>query len=133
MKTGESWEPEVTPELVVPARGGFDPENNAWFGGRGGVLLKHDGKTHRIHQYFAPIPYETFYEAMPDKNGDIWAGGLQSGRLWRFNPKLQTWTGYVMPEPYAHDRRTWIDNSTDPVTVWFVDHNGYMIRIQPRD
>jgi hypothetical protein len=38
---------------------------------------------------------------------------------------------YVMPEPYSHDRRTWIDSSTDPVTVWYVDHNGYIVRIQP--
>jgi hypothetical protein len=36
-----------------------------------------------------------------------------------------------MPEPYAHNRRTWIDNSTSPVTVWYVDNNGYIARIQP--
>jgi hypothetical protein len=36
-----------------------------------------------------------------------------------------------LPEPYAHDRRTWIDYSTNPVTVWFVDHEGFMVRIQP--
>jgi streptogramin lyase len=133
MKTGESWEPEISPEIVSPARGGFDPFNNAWFGGRGGMLLKHDGKTHRISQYFPPIPWETFYEAMPDKNGEVWAGGLQSGRMWRFNPNTRLWTGYMMPEPYAHDRRTWIDNSTTPVTVWFVDQDGYMVRVQPLD
>jgi streptogramin lyase len=134
MKTGESWEPEVSPDLVIPARGAFDLENNAWIGGRGGMLIKHDAKTHRIQLYRPPIgPYETFYEAMPDKNGEIWAGGLHSGRFWRFNPKTQGWTGYMMPEPYAHDRRTWIDNSTNPVTVWFVDQAGYMVRIQPLD
>jgi streptogramin lyase len=49
----------------------------------------------------------------------------------RFNPKTDQWTGYMMPEPYAHDRRPWIDNSTNPVTVWYVDHNGYLVRIQP--
>lgn len=43
------------------------------------------------------------------------------------------WVGYTMPEPWAHDRRTWIDNSTTPVTVWYVDQNGYMVRIQPLD
>jgi len=133
MKTGESWEPEVSPELVVPARGGFDPSNNAWFGGRGGMLLKHDAVTHRITEYYPPIPFDTLYEAMPDKNGEVWAGGIQSGRMWRYNPKTEQWTGYPMPEPYAHDRRTWIDNSTSPVTVWFVDNDGYMVRVQPLD
>src|SRR5262249_30052364 len=31
------------------------------------------------------------------------------------------WIEYGMPEPYAHDRRTWIDGSTDPISVWYVD------------
>jgi streptogramin lyase len=75
----------------------------------------------------------TFYEALPDKNGEIWAGGMEGGRFWRYNPKTDRWVGYMMPEPWAHDRRTWIDNSTDPVTIWYVDQNGYMVRIQPLD
>jgi hypothetical protein len=37
----------------------------------------------------------------------------------------------VMLEPFAHDRRPWIDNSTNPVTVWYVDYNGSIVRIQP--
>ena len=72
-------------------------------------------------------------EAMPDKNGEIWAGGLQSGRMWRSNAGTDQWTGHMMTEPYAHDRRPWIDNATDPVSVWFVDHNGYMVRSQTLD
>ena len=97
------------------------------------MLIKLDPKARRVTEYTPPIPYDTFYEAMPDKNGEVWAGGLQSGRFWRFDPSTEHWTGYMMPEPYAHDRRTWIDNSTDPVTVWFVDHNGYLVRVQPLD
>jgi hypothetical protein len=31
------------------------------------------------------------------------------------------------------DRESWIDNSTDPVTVWYVDHEGWIVRIQPLD
>ena len=36
-----------------------------------------------------------------------------------------------MPEPYAYDRRTVIDASTKPVTVWYVDYNNYLVRVQP--
>ena len=132
-QTGEIWEADTPTKQSNPARGGFDLHGNGWFGGRGGMLIKIDPTARRITEYPPPIPYDTFYEVMPDKNGEIWAGGLQSGRFWRFNPATEQWTGYMMPEPYAHDRRTWIDNSTDPVTVWFVDHNGYMVRIQPLD
>ena len=119
------------PVYSVGARGGFDRQKNAWFGGRGGMLIRMDSETHKLSEWFSPVQYDTFYEALPDKNGEIWAGGLQSGRLMRFNPKSEQWIQYMLPEPYAHDRRTWIDNSTSPVTVWFVDHEGFMVRVQP--
>jgi len=119
------------PDYSVGARGGFDPQQNAWYGGRGGMLIKLDSKTHRISEWYSPVQYDTFYEALPDKNGEVWTAGLQSGRMMRFNPKTEQWTQYLMPEPYAHDRRTWIDNSTSPVTVWFVDHEGFLVRVQP--
>jgi hypothetical protein len=38
-----------------------------------------------------------------------------------------------LPEPYSHNRRAWIGNSTTPVTLWYVDHNGYIVRLQPFD
>jgi virginiamycin B lyase len=130
-KTGQLWELETGPEISSGARGGFDPQGNAWFGGRGGMLLKLDPETRRVTQYHPPEQYNTFYECLPDKNGEIWAGGLHSGHVLRFNPKTEKWISYMMPEPYSHDRRTWIDNSTNPVSVWFVVQEGYMVRVQP--
>jgi len=117
----------------TPARGGFDAQNNPWFGGRGGALLKFDVKSGQIREYWPPVPYVTFYEAMPDQRGEVWAGALHSGRILRFNPQTDQWTQYVLPEPYSHDRRTWIDNSTTPVTFWYVDHNSYLVRVQARE
>jgi len=117
----------------TPARGGFDAQGNPWFGGRGGALLELDAKIKQIREFVPPTPYVIFYEAMPDKRGEVWAGELHGGRMLRFNPKSEHWTEYVLPEPYSHDRRTWIDNSTTPVTVWYVDHNSYMVRVQARE
>jgi streptogramin lyase len=62
----------------------------------------------------------------------VWGGELQGGRYARCNPKTEQWTEYVLPEPYGHDRESWIDNSTDPVSVWYVDHDGWLVHIQPR-
>ena len=130
-KTGQMWELETGTEVSSGSKGGFDPQGNAWIGGRGGMLIEVSSKTHRVTTYPSPYQYDTFYEAMPDKNGEVWAGGMQSGHFLRFDPKTERWISYMLPEPFAHDRETWIDNSTDPVTVWYVDHNGYMVRIQP--
>jgi streptogramin lyase len=129
--TGKLLELHSPSHDSTPARGGFDTEGNPWFGGRGGSLLQMDVKARQIREYTPPSPYVTFYEAMPDKKGEVWAGELHGGRMLRFNPKQDRWTEYVLPEPYSHDRRTWVDNSTTPVTVWYVDHNGYIVRVQP--
>lgn len=133
LRTGELWEMETPTVVSAPARGGFDRQGNAWFGGRGGMVIKLEPATRRITEYYPPYPYEAFYEALPDKNGEVWAWALHGGRLLRFNPRTERWIDYMLAEPYSHNRRTWVDNSTNPVTVWYVDHNGYMVRIQPLD
>jgi virginiamycin B lyase len=131
-KEAEVFEPDTSPRSG-PARGEFDLENNYWSGGRGGMLVKFDIKEKRIHEYRLPTPYASMYSAQVDKNGEVWAGEMHSGRYLRFDPKTVAFTEYVLPEPYGIDRETWIDNSTDPVTVWYVDHEGWLVRIQPMD
>ena len=49
------------------------------------------------------------------------------------DPKTDRWIVYQMPELYAYDRRTIIDSSTPPVTVWYVDYKNDLVRIQPLD
>ncbi len=97
------------------------------------MLVKFDTAEKRIHEYRLPTPYASMYSAQVDKNGEVWAGEMHSGRYLRFDPKTVAFTEYVLPEPYGIDRETWIDNSTDPVTVWYVDHEGWLVRIQPMD
>jgi streptogramin lyase len=70
---------------------------------------------------------------MPDKNGEIWAGVLHGRQMLRYTPKTDHWVAYQMPEPYSYDRRTVIDTSTKPATVWYVDYNNDLVRIQPLD
>ena len=129
-KTGEVFEPDSSAN-TGPARGEFDPSGNYWAGGRGGLLVEFDIQKKRIVEYRIPTPYTALYTAHPDKNGEVWAGESHSGRYARFNPKTGVWTEYVLPEPYGFDRESWIDNSTDPVTVWYTDHDGFIAHIQP--
>lgn len=132
-KTRQYREVESRTQWMSFWRGGFDRNNIAWYAGRAGVIVSFDPKTLRLREYFPPIQYATMYEAMPDKNGEIWTAPIHAGRIMRFNPTADKWTTYPLPEPFSHDRRTWIDNSTNPVTVWFVDHNGWIVRVQPLD
>jgi virginiamycin B lyase len=130
--TGKVYEPDTSTNSG-PARGEFDLNDNYWAGGRGGELIEFNMAEKRIHEFPLPTPYASMYTAQADKNGEVWGGEMHSGRYFRFNPKTERFTEYVLPEPYGIDRESWIDNSTDPVTVWYVDHEGWITRIQPLD
>jgi streptogramin lyase len=116
---------------AAESRGSFDPDGNSWAGGRGGVLLKYDRKLGVATEYAPPTPYQTFYETRADKNGEVWAGEMRGGRIARFNPRNEQWTEYVLPEPFSFDWQTYVDNSTDPVNIWYGDQYGYIVHIQP--
>jgi streptogramin lyase/mono/diheme cytochrome c family protein len=135
IRTGKMLQVNTGARQSAPKRGGFDPYGNAWFGGTNGTLVELDAKARQMREFWPPTPYAPytdFYDAMPDKNGEVWAGEMHGRDIVRFDPRTERWLVYEMPEPYAHDRRTWIDNSTNPLTVWFVDNSGgYLVRIQP--
>ena len=137
IRTGQVLQLNTGGHISAPKRGGFDPYDNAWFGGTNGTLVELDLKARQMREFRPPTPYNPysdFYEAMPDKNGEVWAGEMHGRDVVRFDPHTERWQVYQMPEPFAHDRRTWIDNSTSPVSVWFIDSSGgYVVRIQPLD
>src|SRR6266516_3703551 len=109
LRTGEIWEVQTESGHADPSRGGVDPEGNGWNGGRGGRITEFERKTHQVREWESPTPFITFYEAKPDKNGEIWAGAQRGGRIVRFNPKTDRWIEYIFPEPFSLDWRTWID------------------------
>jgi len=136
IETGKILNLNSGAHMMTAKRGGFDPFGNTWWGGADGALIELNAKAARIEEYYPPIaphPYTDFYEAMPDKNGEVWAGVLHGRQMLRFDPKIGKWTVYQMPEPYAYNRRTVIDTSTKPATVWYVDYNNYIVRVQPLD
>ncbi len=136
LSTGKWIEQNTGNHMATPKRGGFDPYGNPWFGGGDGALVELNAKTGHIDEFYpptAPSPLTDFYEAMPDKNGEVWAGVLHGREMVRLDPKTGRWIVYQMPEPFTYDRRTYIDSSTNPVTVWYVDYNGYLVRVQPLD
>jgi len=138
VKSGKTF--TVDQRLDSPARGGFDPFGDAWFGARSGSLIQvvneiDKGKGIHARLFWPPtppIPYTDFYTATPDKNGEIWGGVMHGRGFLRFNPRTEQWVVYEHPEPSALNRFQWIDNSTNPPTIWYPDFQTQMIvRIQP--
>ena len=136
IETGKILNLNSGSHMMTAKRGGFDPFGNTWWGGADGALIELNAKERRIEEHWPPIaphPFTDFYEAFPDKNGEIWAGVLHGRQMLRYNPKTDHWAVYQMPEPYSYDRRTIIDNSNKTATVWYVDYNNDLVRIQPLD
>lgn len=130
IKTGEVREIETPNGPQDLSRGAFDPAGNIWVGGKHGVLAKYDPKAGVYTEYVAPTPYTTFYSAEAAKNGEIWAGEVRAGKMGRFNPRTNQWIEYSLPEPFSFNWNTYVDNSTDPVSVWYGDQYGYIVHIQ---
>jgi streptogramin lyase/mono/diheme cytochrome c family protein len=136
IETGKILNLNSGSHMMTAKRGGFDPFGNTWWGGADGALIELNAKEARIDEHYPPIaphPFTDFYEAMPDKNGEVWAGVLHGRQMLRYNPKTDHWSVYQLPEPLAYNRRTVIDTSTKPATVWYADYNGYLVRVQPLD
>jgi len=131
--TGEVREVPLPSGMSAHGRGNFDPDGNLWVGSKNALLVKYDPKTGVVSEYATPTPYANFYSARADKNGNVWAGEMHAGRVARFIPKTAEWIEYVLPTPWSQDYNSWIDNSTDPVTYWYGDQYGYIVRVQPRE
>ena len=132
-QTREIREVPTVSGKIATGRGDFDPDGNIWVGSRPGALVKYDPKANAISEYTAPTPYIAFYTARSDDHGEIWAGEMHGGRIARFNPRTMQWIEYVLPTPWSQDYFSWIDNSTSPVTYWYGDQYGYIVRVQPRE
>jgi virginiamycin B lyase len=130
-QTGEIRDVPTVSGSAVNGRGDFDPSGNAWAGGKMGTLVKYDPKTNVISEYAAPTPHVAFYTARSDDNGEIWAGEMHGGRIARFNPHTERWIEYVLPTPWSQDYHSWIDHSTTPLSYWYGDQYGYIVRVQP--
>ena len=100
-----------------------------WFGGKIGVL---DIKSGKMTEYPVSGPFAAFYEAGVDPKNHIgWAFDWRNDRLVRVNPKTGEVTEYPMPTPDVQSRRTDVDTTTDPPSVWIHGAgNGLLIRVQ---
>ena len=109
---------------IAPKRGGFDPDGNAWFGGAGGALVKIDAKT-RISCRNTAADAGRVVLRMPPPTRTARSGPASSMPGVSCATTRRPTAGPSMSwSRSSHDRRTWIDNTTTPVSIWYVDHDS---------
>jgi streptogramin lyase len=85
-----------------------------------------DTKTEKFQEWTAPTPYSAPYDAVLDKNGEVWTGSMTNDRVLRLNPKTGQMTEYMLPRS-TNIRRVFVDNTTSPVTFWVGSNHGASI------
>jgi virginiamycin B lyase len=124
--------PTPTPDSG-PRRIKLDGDDYLWFGEWfGGKIGRLDIKAGKISEYSVSVPFSAFYEAGTDpKNHTGWAFDWRGDRLVRVNPATDEVIEYPMPTLDVESRRTSVDTSTDPPSVWIHGAgNGTIIRVQ---
>jgi virginiamycin B lyase len=116
-----------------PRRGHMDADGRITFAefaaDRVGVM---DIKTERIREWPLPANFAP-YDAVMDRNGEVWTGGMNADTIFRIDTKTGQSVGYLLPES-TNIRRVTVDNSTTPVTFWVGNnHRGKIIKLEPMD
>ena len=126
--------PTPTPDSH-PRRGRVDDRTGlVWFAEFGANRLgSYDTKADDKHitEYVMPTPWDSPYDAMADKNGNVWTGSMATDRVSRLDPATGHAIDYQLPTS-TNIRRVWIDNSTTPVTLWTgSNHHADILRLEP--
>jgi virginiamycin B lyase len=116
-----------------PRRGHFDSQDRLWFSEFwANKVAMFDARSHEFKEWALP-PYLSPYDAVIDKNGEIWTGGMSTDRVVRVNSKTGETIEYLLPRP-TNIRRVDVDNSTDPATLWVGNNHGAsIVKVEPVD
>jgi streptogramin lyase len=110
----------------------MDPQDRLWFAEyRGNMIAMFDTKTERTTEWAVPYAWSNPYDAVLDKNGYAWTGGMTNDYVARLNTKTDEFTQYLLPRT-TNVRRVNIDNTTNPPTLWVGNNLGAaIIKIEP--
>ncbi len=115
-------------------RGIMDEQDRLWFAEyRGNKIGMFDTKEESFKEWPLPTPWSGPYFPVVDKNGEVWTGGMTTDRVIRLDPKTGQTVEYMLPKD-TNIRRTYVDNTTTPVTFWTgSNHGASIVKVEPLD
>jgi streptogramin lyase len=77
-----------------------------------------DINSKEVTEYPLPKSDYTPYSVDVDKNHMVWILAQNADRVLKFNPSTKQFTDYALPTLGTGPRHIYVDNSTDPPTIW---------------
>jgi streptogramin lyase len=123
--------PTPTPN-AGPRRGHMDAQDRLWFAEfRGNKIGMFDTKTEKFQEWSVPTAWTNVYDAIADKAGFAWAGGMNNDRVVRVNTKTGEVVEYLLPR-MTNVRRVNVDNGSNPPAFWIGNNLGAsLIKVEP--
>lgn len=125
--------PFATPTANAgPRRGHMDAQDRLWFAEfRANKIGMFDTKTEKFQEWPVSTPWTNVYDAVSDKAGYAWAGGMNNDRIVRVNTRTGETVEYLLPR-WTNVRRVNVDNSTSTPAFWVGNNLGAtLIKVEP--
>ena len=110
----------------------FDEQNRLWFAeyGSNGIGM-FDPKTDKITEWVLPTKWDTPYDVVPAKNGEVWAGSMQTDLVTRLDPKTGTMVEYLLPKS-TNIRRVFVEETGPRPVLWVgCNHGASIVKVEP--
>jgi streptogramin lyase len=117
-----------------PRRGRIDEQNRLWFAeyGSGGIAM-FDPKAEKITEWPTPTKWDSPYDVVPAKNGEVWTGSMHTDLVTRLVTKTNTMTQYLLPRT-TNIRRVFVEETGPRPVLWVgSNHGASIVKVEPLD
>jgi streptogramin lyase len=110
----------------------MDAQDRLWFAEfRANKIAMFDTKTEKFQEWAVPTRWTNVYDAVIDKTGYAWAGGMNSDHVVRVNTRTGETVEYLLPR-LTNIRRANVDDSANVPAFWIGNNLGASItKVEP--
>ena len=110
----------------------MDGQDRLWFAEfRGNRIGMFDTRSEQFREWAVQTPWTNVYDAIADRAGYAWAGGMNNDRIVRLNTRSGEIVEYLLPRA-TNVRRVNVDDSANPPAFWVGNNLGAaLIRVEP--
>jgi streptogramin lyase len=108
----------------------IDSGDRIWFGeDHAAKIGMFDIKTKQFKEWKDPLDLSDDYDAVPDRAGYVWTGGMVTDIVTRLDPKSGEMTQFLLPELDVNMRALEVDNFTNPPSLLVGENHHAKIAI----